>query len=312
MLEKLIKSAKVPLILLGFSFLSFILSNYNQKVHFGQSFTGSNTDQAEETKKQYTAKISSVVQQELRDEPGRYAIYIKDIKRDEIYEFHAEDYFGAASIYKLAVMYKAYDEINNGNLKKDDLLSDEKITLDKTLAGNNQELNNQSVEVDTGEIISLNVENALESMITISDNYSALLLANKLGWKNIDEFLKDNNIQNFDFIGQNTPRATAKSISKLLEKIYSNTAINTKYSEEMKSLLLAQKINDRIPKYLPQDITVGHKTGELESLRHDAGIILGKNSHYIFVFLSDTPNPEEASENIAVFAQKIYEALEKP
>ena len=79
----------------------------------------------------------------------------------------------------------------------------------------------------------------------------------------------------------------------------------------MISLLLAQKVNDRISKYLPADIKIAHKTGELETIRNDAGIVFGKKGDYIFVFLSDTANPLNATEQIATLSKQIFEELEK-
>ena len=56
---------------------------------------------------------------------------------------------------------------------------------------------------------------------------------------------------------------------------------------------------------------MGHKTADLGGIEHDAGIVLGKNSHYIFVFLSDTEMPEDAGENIARLSRQIFDVLEK-
>lgn len=310
MFENLTNKLKYPLILLGLTFLSFLLANYDQEVYFDQVFVGSKNKQEEQNKQKKAAHISTIIQSTLRDKPGNYAIYIKDLKTNEEYSIKSEEYFGTASIYKLAVMYKAFDSINKSEIKKEDILSDEKIVLDKRIAGQDEEYASPE-NIENSEIVTLNVENALDTMITISDNYSALLLADRLGWRNIDTYLKDNNVHNFDLVGKNSPQATAKSVGNLLELIYTNTAVNPKYSIEMKTLLFAQKINDRIPKYLPREAKVAHKTGELESLRHDAGIVLGQNSHYIFVFLSDTPDQQDASETQAILSQQIYSALEK-
>src|SRR3989344_5118219 len=49
---------------------------------------------------------------------GKYAIYIKDLRAQNTYELNSAEVFGAASVYKLAVMYAAYDAIEKGNLKK--------------------------------------------------------------------------------------------------------------------------------------------------------------------------------------------------
>ena len=80
----------------------------------------------------------------------------------------------------------------------------------------------------------------------------------------------------------------------------------------MQNLLFGQKINDRIPKYLKKEVKVGHKTGELDALRHDAGIIIGQRGEYIFVFLSQTNVPADATETIALLSKKLLDALESP
>ena len=261
---------------------------------------------------QKEAVIVNTIKSTLEGKPGRYAVFVKDLKSEQDFAVSAEQSFASASIYKLAVMYKAYDSIEKGELKKDDIISAGKTTLNRIISGSSDKENLQLEDDQDLGNISLSVENALENMITISDNYSALLLAQKLGWSNIDSFIKSQNIQNFNLIGTNSPNATAHAIGNLLKRIYRETAVNPRYSQEMKNLLLAQEVNDRIPKYLPKNIKVAHKTGELENIRHDAGIVFGQKSDYIFVFLSQTPKPEDAIETIALLSQKIYSALEIP
>ncbi len=255
--------------------------------------------------------IVNTIKSTLESKPGRYAVFVKDLKGEQDFAVSADQSFDSASIYKLAVMYKAYDSIEKGELKKDDILSAGKTTLNRIISGNSDKENLQLEDDQNLGNISLSVENALDNMITVSDNYSALLLAQRLGWQNIDSFIKSQNIQNFNLIGANSPNATAHAVGNLLERIYRETAVNQQYSQEMKNLLLAQEVNDRIPKYLPKDVKVAHKTGELENIRHDAGIVFGNNSDYIFVFLSETPKPEEATENIALLSKNIFEVLEK-
>ncbi len=255
--------------------------------------------------------IVNTIKSTLEGKPDSYAVFIKDLNNQQDFAVSADQSFASASIYKLAVMYKTYDSIEKGELKADDVLSAGKTALNRIISGNSDKENLRLEDNQDLGNISLSVENALENMITISDNYSALLLAQKLGWSNIDSFIKSQNIQNFNLIGANSPNVTAHAVGNLLEKIYRETAVNRRYSQEMKNLLLAQEVNDRIPKYLPKDVEVAHKTGELEEIRHDAGIVFGNNSDYIFVFLSQTPKPEEAIETIALLSQQIFEVLEK-
>lgn len=307
-----VKIAKIVLLLTVLSTLALIIVSFGKKesqtqLYFKPKDPGSSAPK--EDKK--TKKVSQLITTLAIDLPGKYAIFIKDLKTGHTYPFNAHEKFAAASLYKLAVLYKAYEAIEKNELAKDQILSSQKFVLDQSLAG---EENGQSTVVPDGtppEIVSISVENALTLMITASDNYSALLLAQKLGWANIEKFIHEKGIADFDLTSPNAPQITASATGQILEQIYLDKAVDPKASQEMKKLLLEQKVNDRIPKYLPQTVKIAHKTGELKNLRHDAGIVFGRKSHYIFVFLSETPAPGIASENIANFARKIYETLEK-
>ena len=253
-------------------------------------------------------KIAKLITNTIKSQSGRWAVYVKDLNRSQTYEINTQEIFPSASLYKLAVMYKTYDELENGRIQKDTSVSGNKTELDSTLQGlqNKEELNDREQEV-----ISYNVSEALRLMITVSDNYSALTLAQYLGWQQIDSLMEKEGFANIDLVSQDSPTVSAKAVGDLLERIYSNKAVSANASEEMKQLLFAQKINDRIPEYLPNYAKVGHKTGELDGVRHDAGIVYGKNSNYIFVFLTDTKDPIGATEQIAQLAKTFFEELER-
>jgi len=226
--------------------------------------------------------IQQLLTSEVQKLPGTYHVVVKDLKSGESYTTSASKNIPTASIYKLAVMYKTYDAIEKGELKKDQALSGD-----------------------------LSVEKALELMITISDNASALSLADKLGWVNINNFLISEGINGFNLMIKDYPTTTAQAVSDLLEKIYNKKAVSLGASEEMTKLMLAQTHNDRIPQNLPTNIKVAHKTGELDNYRHDVGIVYGLKSDYIFVFLTETPVPENSYGNIAKLTKTMFEALEK-
>src|SRR3990167_11364092 len=111
---------------------------------------------AQETK---NPKVETIVKS-AQNLPGKYGIYIKDLQSQNTYELNSAQIFGAASIYKLAVLFKAYAAIESGQLKKNTLLSGEKMNPD------------QATPTHT-ETVSYSVQEALRLMITISDNNAA-------------------------------------------------------------------------------------------------------------------------------------------
>jgi beta-lactamase class A len=93
-----------------------------------------------------------------------------------------------------------------------------------------------------------------------------------------------------------------------MEKLYKGEFVG---SGEMLKLLKKQQINDRIPKYLPNQTEVAHKTGELEGAKHDAGIVFSKKGDYIIVVMSQTDNETTAAEHEALFSRDVWNYFQK-
>ena len=260
-------------------------------------------------KKIDTRHLSLKSDSEIKNLEGHWAIVVKDLKSGKSYYYNQNEKFLSASLYKLAVMWATFAGIEKGTLKKDAVLSESVQVLDQALLGN-QETEESQIEnsQNQDETVTMTVEEALRAAITVSDNYAAILLAQKLDWNNIDKLMEAENLSNLDIT--DPPTITAQAATDLLERIYKSQAVSTGASIEMKNLLLSQSINDRIPKYLPKGTKVAHKTGELEWVKHDVGIVYGKKSDYIFVFLSETNSPKDAAETIANLSRKIFDELE--
>lgn len=224
-------------------------------------------------------KVESIFKNEIPQLDGHWAIVVKDLKNNKTYQYNDQVVFQSASLYKLATMWTTFQEIKNGKLKKETVIS------------------------------GWNIQDALDAMITVSNNDAALALSESLGWTNMERLMKAEGFASFNLTTKDSPKVNAADIAKLLERIYKNTAVSKEASEQMRGLLFDQKINDRIPAKLPKDVKVGHKTGEIDNLRHDAGIVMGKKGDYIFVFLTET-TPEYAVKTIANMSLKIFNSLE--
>ena len=75
----------------------------------------------------------------------------------------------------------------------------------------------------------------------------------------------------------------------------------------MLNILLAQQVNDLIPAGLPAAVPVAHKTGSLDGLRHDAGIVYGPSGPYIFVCMSSSlPDDSVAEQVVPALSAAIY------
>ncbi len=259
-----------------------------------------------------TSPLGRLAQKDLLDRGGQYAVVIKNLKTGEEYSLNKDQEFHSASLYKLWVLAVAQEQIKAGKLKPDEQLSAKKKDLDRTL----QLIPNQDTTptpADSGSqdpnsptpppdpVISMSVNEALNQMIKVSDNYAALLLVRKIGAKNIDDFISRQGFSESAF--GSPPTTSANDIANYFMKLYDGKFTN---SADMLALLKRQQINDRIPKYLPSQTVVAHKTGELEGAKHDAGIVFSQNGDYIIVLMSQTDNEAGAAENEAIYSRDVW------
>ncbi|MBI2334287.1 serine hydrolase [Candidatus Daviesbacteria bacterium] len=220
----------------------------------------------------------------LKDSEGKYGIYIKNLSTGEIFSRQEDEEFQAGSLYKLWVMKAAFEQIKEGKIKEDDLLVADVVFLNKKF-----DLDKEEAEFQSG-MINFSIKSAIEQMITISHNYAALALLNRLGSsEDIPE------------------KITAKEAASFLEKLYRGEIIDQEYSKQMMELLSRQTINDRIPKYLPPGTKVAHKTGDIGFFENDAGVIFSPKGDFVIVVLSETKDPAAAGEIIAKISEAVYD-----
>lgn len=261
------------------------------------------------------AKKESLLEEIVTNNFGKdtnYSIVIKNFKTNEEYSFNEDFEFNSASLYKLWVFAVAMQAIQDGEIESEELIAGDKNKFDETLGLITPEPTSENAPEEniTPEpvYISMKTSDAIEKMITESDNYAALLLTQKLGYKNIDSFLKEYGLEDSNF--ESPPKTTAGDIALYYEMLYKGEIIDRKSSDEMIEILKDQTFNDRIPKYLPEEISIAHKTGELFGAKHDTGIVFNEKGDYMIVVLSQTENEAIAAEKIAKFSEDVYNYFE--
>lgn len=249
------------------------------------------------------SELALLLEEELTTKQGTYGVVIKHLKTGEEVLINERQQFETASLYKLWTMGTAYDQIQKGNLTKEEELKSEITTLNEKF-----NIATEEAELTEGEI-EMTVEKAIEQMIIISHNYAALLLSDRIRISNMSTFLKTYGL--IDSQTGSPPQTTPYDMMLFFEQLYKGKVVSQVASKEMIALLKRQQINDRIPKYLPEDITVAHKTGELGEYKHDAGIVFTPAGDYIIVMLSQTEDQQTAAETMAELSKKVYDYFEK-
>lgn len=249
-----------------------------------------------------TAELVQHLDQLVTAFPGGAGLWVADPNTSQaLYAHDADEPVITASLYKLAVLTEAERRVDAGQLHYGDIITieDEDITEDG------------SFEVAGTE---LTLDEALEAMITISDNGAALALWHVLGAENINATLERAGIKDFhvfvDWDEDNT--ATPRAVGTLLTLLAKRQLISAAASDRMLVRLQRQQINDRLPAGLPEGVVVAHKTGNLPGLTHDAGIIFTPSGPRVVVAMTWDAYDADAYAFIANVGSAVYSTLLEP
>lgn len=285
-------------IILGFVFL-IIFSKF-----YGNKSTNFLVDPSSKNPAKNSNNLENVVKNALQGTNGTYSVAIKNLKTNETYFLNEHKSYKAGSLYKLWIMAVAFKQIQDGILDETESLSDDIAELNKKF-----NIDEEGAELTEGEI-NFSVASALRQMITISHNYAALLLTEKVKLSKVREFIKEHNF-NETIIGKDLPTTTAFDTALFLEKLYKGELGGIENTQKMLGFLKEQTLNNKLPKYLPSEIVVAHKTGEIDFLTHDAGIIYSSRGDYIIVVMSESSFPADTEDVIAKISKSVFEYFTK-
>ena len=105
---------------------------------------------------------------------------------------------------------------------------------------------------------------------------------------------------------------TPREMADILERIYRRTCVSPQASEKCLVCLKGQKVNDRIPRYLPRKVPVAHKTGLENKVCHDAGIVFADKGDVLICVLTEGDTGATIAKRmiarISALVYKIYKA----
>lgn len=234
--------------------------------------------------------------------PGGVGLFVADPRvAQPLYARNADEPVITASLYKLGVLAEAERRVDAGELSYSDDITIEPEDV----------IEDGSFE-PVGTV--LTVDQALEDMITISDNGSAQALWRVLGAENIDATLQKIGLKDFHVALSHAEDnvATPRAIGAYFTMLANKQLISPAASDRMLARLERQEINDRLPASLPDGVVVAHKTGNLPGITHDAGIIFTRFGPRVVVAMTWDTYEEDAASFIANIGAAVYSAVLEP
>lgn len=231
--------------------------------------------------------ILKQVQSQLPAENGTWAVFISDLVNGTEGSLNDQK-MQAASLIKLYIMgavYENYDQI-------------------------------------TGQYGRDSVDSNLYSMITVSDNDAANTLTTYLGggdsaagMQAVNSFCQahgyDQTHMGRMLLASNENDDNYTSVGDcghLLQEIYKQDTSGYTHDTDMFNLLKAQTRCNKIPAQLPEGVKTANKTGELDNVENDAGIIYDSKNDVVIVFMSQNLSSAGSAQNtIATLSRTIYD-----
>lgn len=170
------------------------------------------------------------------------------------------------------------------------------------------------------------VDSDLYSMITVSDNDAANTLTTYLGggdssagMQAVNDFCQAHGYTQTHMgrmlLASNDQDDNYTSVTDcghFLIEIYKEEESSYAHASDMYTLLKAQTRQNKIPADLPSGVKTANKTGELDNVENDAGIIYDAANDLVIVFMSQNlSNVGTAQSTIASLSRNIYDYYNK-
>lgn len=284
---------------------------------YAQAITGSNLDER--------------VKAKLQAFPGNVSLYAMNLETGVSYGVRAEDPVRTASTIKLAIMIESFSEVAEGKLKWNEPL---KLTNDEKVSGS-------GVVQDLSDGDELPIRDLMDLMIVVSDNTATNLILNRIGGDAVNARMAQLGFQQTrvmrKILGDGTNlkphpsgitaegakpenkkwgigRSSPREMVTILERLYHGQLVSKAASDDMISVLKRQRDHDGIGRDL-KDVDIANKSGALDHLRSDVGIVYAKGGPIAMaITVDDIPEIDYTPDNpgdllISALSQILIDGL---
>lgn len=238
------------------------------------------------------------------------ALLIRSLDHDKTYfEKDAQVQLISASTIKVPIMLAVLESV----LK-------EETSLDKNIMITKDIILDDSKVFECGEQ-EASIKELLYWMIINSDNTSTNALIHEIGMEKINTYiqtalhLKNTSLERYmldrEAVKQGFDnRMCHEDMYALFQQLFTHQILNDELCELAIQILLAQRQQNQLLRYVYQPIDFAHKTGDLDYLHHDVGVMKIQNERiYVGVSIYDTLKKEGNMVLMGKIGKLICECL---
>ncbi|MDQ6787224.1 MAG: class A beta-lactamase-related serine hydrolase [Acidobacteriota bacterium] len=240
--------------------------------------------------------LDDKIQNEIKNFSGKVWIYAKNLDTGRDYSLRADEQVRTASTIKLAIMAETFHQVAQGKLKWTDEIV---LTKEKKQGGS-------GILSEFSDNTKIDLQTALHLMIVVSDNTATNLVLDKVGTDNVNAFAESLGLHQTRSLRKIGGGGEAKVLDEqplyktfglgvssphdmvhLLEMLERGEVVSKEASAEMLSIMKRQQYKDGIGRGLPDTIGSASKSGALDRLRSDVGIIYTRRGRIAMAITTD-------------------------
>lgn len=204
---------------------------------------------------------------------GRYGIVVHDLGSDEHVAVGDPGPYTSASVIKLPIMMTVLARVEAGKLGLTDRLP----------VAEEHRVDGSGIIGDLTDLRDLTVRDLIRAMISLSDNTATNVLIAAVGMDAVNAWSAARGLPTahlaramFDFDARARGlenRIGPDDAARLLTALARGDLAAPELTDLALHALSRQRFADMLPRYLPPDVHIAHKTGDLPGIRHDTGLI---------------------------------------
>lgn len=246
------------------------------------------------------AALQAEIARWAADRDGVYGVVAVDLATGTRLAVNAATAFPPASLHKLLILAEAYRQVEAGQIALTDRL---------TIEPGDTEIGDPEGGLAVGAVVT--VDRALEAMAEVSSNAAAAAMTRRLGPAAVAASagrlgLRDTR---YDPDDDQSAVTTPADVATYFERLAEGQIVSRSASQQILDRLARSRLNDRLPAGLPPGTVVAHKTGDLENVVHDAGIVYGPRGPIVIALLSRSAGNGRAAEDLRWLTRLIYRGL---
>src|SRR5690349_13157163 len=251
------------------------------------------------------------------------AVALHDTESGAELHYDADRWFHGASTIKVAILLAVYGEIDRGRLARQSRLHVRNRFLSAYDGSPFRVLADRDADSEVHAAIgkTMRVSELALHMIATSSNLATNLLLDLIGLETVQRTIERFELTGIDvrrgvedekaFEHGIVNRVTADGLVSLLRLIAEERAYSPELSRQMLEILHQQEFKKGIPARLPREVRVAHKTGDISTVAHDAGVVYPpERKPYVVAILTEwAADAGSRSPTIAAISHAVYDEL---